>query len=197
MLSTDVTGQFMNMLLCQGSFIQNKTVKSLSAVPGVKFHKNDKSAKRCLYVSFSAAHQNPPKKHAQSCSCTVHMCKHTLKYTNTHRLIERQSLSHEKCYYYLAAFKMSADLKQDPGYLWIYRFSCLSGLRIFLLSKCVFRRRRKRRRKRRRRRKGEMKMQSDRTVKWQERCASQQPKRSASQTLRRWYFRQHPWKNVP
>lgn len=98
MLSTDVTGQFMNMLLCQGSFIQNKTVKSLSAVPGVKFHKNDKPAKRCLYVSFSAAHQNPHKKHAQSCSCTAHMCKHTLKYTNTHRLIERQSLSHEKCY---------------------------------------------------------------------------------------------------
>lgn len=77
MLSTDVTGQFMNMLLCQGSFIQNKTVKSLSAVPGVKFHKNDKPAKRCLYVSFSAAHQNPPPKNMHSHAHALYTCVNT------------------------------------------------------------------------------------------------------------------------
>lgn len=38
---------------------------------------------------------------------------------------------------------VSNKVHKDPIYLWIWHLSCLSALKLFLLSKCVFRRRRR------------------------------------------------------
>lgn len=135
----------MTVSKCRVNFCQNETVRY---GVGWSFTKITTSASLTQAHTHNHRHQNIHR-HALYTYALTHSHTQTeiclFMHDHEYNLCLRRN--HINTRLALKCQPVSDKVHKDPIYLWIWHLSCLSALKLFLLSKCVFRRRRRRWRK--------------------------------------------------